>query len=218
MGDLNIAQRKNIIFHCIFRACHDETNGVANKCSFAWLSETLSGLYDEILQVLDVSTSALLDDIAIVPVELESFSHMDNECLLDLLKKLGFLCPNKYLGTCWWRIPREFKTSDIEQIVNLMKEAQELPSDADLSALCPLNGDALQIELDVDMSDVDMNNDNCNEKKEQSGDSEEEYQVDAVDESEKQQKKEERKKRKKEKKKKKRKKDKEKKSRKRKKK
>merc|ERR1712190_572516 len=74
-----------------------------------------------------------------------------------------------------------FKTSDIEQMVNLMKEALELPDDADLTTLCPLNGDSMEIELDRPVlgsnSNQNHNHENEIEMKEQSeSGSEEEYQ------------------------------------------
>merc|ERR1712228_350193 len=142
--DLNIAQRKNIIFHCVHAGC---TASSENKAAFKWMSDKLNALQNEILEVIGASSNVLLDDMAIVPVAMNEFKYLDNESLIDLLRKLGFLAPNKYLGTCWWRIPREFKTSDLDQMVELMTEAIELPNDADLNELCPLNGESMNIQL-----------------------------------------------------------------------
>jgi len=67
--------------------------------------------------------------------------------VVDLLKKLGFLAPSRYMGTCWWRIPREFKTTDIGDMAEWMQEALALPIDADLKAL----GLAAQRDVGVSM-------------------------------------------------------------------
>merc|ERR1712129_424133 len=40
-----------------------------------------------------------------------------------------------YMGTWWWRIPREFKTTDIGGMAEWMEQALALPIDADLKAL-----------------------------------------------------------------------------------
>merc|ERR1712129_175076 len=81
------------------------------------------------------STSTLTDDVAIIPTEKAHFSFLQNMYVVDLLRKLGFLAPSRYMGTCFWRIPREFKTTDIGDMAEWMEEALALPIDADLKAL-----------------------------------------------------------------------------------
>jgi len=168
--ELSRAQRRSIIFHSVHRASYrqqlgdqdkdengdgDEEKGddaereyvedkVNRKC-FEWLQSKVDGLRDLIDDAIAVSSEVLLDDVAIVPVDGHGFSVMDNHFVGDLLSKLGFLAPTKYTGTCWWRIPREFKTSDISMMTELMDEALKLPLNADLRALCGANAFSREI-------------------------------------------------------------------------
>ena len=122
--DMSIHERKNIIYHCIHKACHinqlqaddqdteekkedDKMKDNLNKLAFKWLSDKLQALYDLIGEVISAESNTLLDDIAIVPIASNEFDFVENIYVKDILTKLGFLAPNKYIGTCWWRIPRE---------------------------------------------------------------------------------------------------------------
>merc|ERR1712154_432105 len=131
-----------------------------NKMAFEWISDTLEELVNAIDDVLDVSSNLLLDDVAIIPVESNQFEFIENnKYLIGLLEKLGFIAPNKYLGTCWWRVPREFKTTDIRNMVELIKEAIKLPFNADLRTLCALNQN--EEIMDIALLNEDSN-DNSN--------------------------------------------------------
>merc|ERR1712129_101077 len=108
---------------------------MGNQSAVQWLKDKLLALRDIIGGALSASTSTLTDDVAIVPTEKAHFSFLQNMYVVDLLRKLGFLAPSRYMGTCFWRIPREFKTTDIGDMAEWMEEALALPIDADLKAL-----------------------------------------------------------------------------------
>lgn len=124
--NMTIDQRKSIIFHVVHKACYvnqlqqnedddvseekkesDKEKDEMNRNGFKWIADKLDGLVELIDDVTDSLSNSLSDDIAIIPIELNEFNFMENMYLKDLLLKLGYLAPNKYMGTCWWRIPRE---------------------------------------------------------------------------------------------------------------
>jgi len=158
--ELSSTERKSIIYHSVHRAIHvqrlqrhdDEKEAelkdgdeaaedaqyaqdAQNRAALAWMKDKLMALRDLIISALPASVSALSDDVAIIPTEKAHFSFVQNLYAVDLLRKLGFLAPSRYTGTCWWRIPREFKTTDIGDMAQWMEEALALPIDADLKAL-----------------------------------------------------------------------------------
>ena len=124
--NMNIDQRKNVIYHCVHKGCFvnqlqeqdgeevseekkqsDKEKDGINRNGFKWMVNKLEGLCDLIGEASDALNDSLSDDIAIIPMDVNEFEFMENMYLKDLLLKLGYLAPNKYIGTCWWRIPRE---------------------------------------------------------------------------------------------------------------
>jgi len=147
---ISMDERKSIIYRCVHRACfvqqlqqqgnpdteNDHDTEQQNKRAFLWLHDVLDRTHGIIAAHIDASTSVFDVDVSIVPMTPLHFTYMQNLYITDLLTKLGYLAPNKYMGACWWRIPREFKLTEISQMAQYIKDATELPIDADLHQLC----------------------------------------------------------------------------------
>ena len=99
--DMNIDEKKSIIYHCVRKACfvnqlqeNDEDNEEKkenskmkdglNKMAVKWMSDKLDGL-GLVDEVIDPSSNKLIDDIAIVSMASNEFEFVENMYLKDLL-------------------------------------------------------------------------------------------------------------------------------------